>query len=294
MTEHQPDRIWSGIDIPKTVAGVLAAISAAVVGSYLGVAGTLAGAAVASVIGSVGTEIYTRSIHKGKQKLQGTFTAAPAAVGTPPVAAAAATTIALPAMDAATPRKVRWKRVALVAGALFMLAIGTLTTAELLSGRSIADATRGGNGDRSTISSLFSDKSGKNEKPDKSGTSTPSESPSTQPTESPTEQPTQQPTDQPTDQPTTAPTGNSDTTAPATGNPDSTGGTGNGGTGTGTGGTGTGGTGTGTGGNGGAGTTGNGTGGTGGGTGGGATGNGVTGDSGATQAPAGIAGSAQR
>jgi len=278
MTEYQPDRIWSGIDIPKTVAGVLAAISAAVVGSYLGVAGTLAGAAVASVIGSVGTEIYARSIHKGKRKLQGTFTAAPAAVGTPPVAAAAATTIALPAMDAATPRKVRWKRVALVAGALFVLAIGTLTAAELISGRSIADTTRGGNGDRSTISSLFTDKSGKNEKSDKSGTSTPSESPSTQPTESPTEQPSQQPTEQPTDQPTTtAPTGNSETTAPATGNPDSTGGTGNGG------GTGTGnGTGTGTAGNGGG--TGNGTDG---GSGGGETGNGVTGDSGATQAPAG-------
>src|SRR5690349_21214819 len=159
MTEHQPDRIWSGIDIPKTVAGVLAALSAAVVGSYMGVAGTLAGAAVASVIGSVGTEVYARSIKKGHRKLQGTFTAAPAAVGTPPVAAAAATTIALPAMDA-SPRKVRWKRVALVAGALFVLAIGTLTAAELISGRSIADATRGGNGDRSTVSSLFGDKSG--------------------------------------------------------------------------------------------------------------------------------------
>jgi len=147
MTEHQPDRILSGIDIPKTVAGVLAALSAAVVGSYLGVAGTLAGAAVASVIGSVGTEIYTRSIKKGHKKIQGTFTAAPAAVGTPPVAAAAATTIALPAMDASMPRKVRWKRVALVAGALFVLAMGTLTAAELISGRSIADATRGGSGD---------------------------------------------------------------------------------------------------------------------------------------------------
>jgi hypothetical protein len=227
MTEHQPDRIWSGIDIPKTVAGVLAALSAAVVGSYLGVAGTLAGAAVASVIGSVGTEVYTRSIKKGHQKLQGTFTAAPAAVGTPPVAAAAATTIALPAMDA-SPRKVRWKRVALVAGALFVLAIGTLTAAELISGRSIADATRGGNGDRATISSLYSDKSGESKK---SPVSTPSQSPTTRPTttEAPTGPASQQPTEQPTGEPTTvAPTGNSGTTAPATGDPGSTGGATNG------------------------------------------------------------------
>ncbi|WP_030434367.1 hypothetical protein [Actinoplanes subtropicus] len=245
MTEHQPDRIWSGIDIPKTLAGVLAALSAAVVGSYLGVAGTLAGAAVASLIGSVGTEVYTRSIKKGHRKLQGTFTAAPAAVGTPPVSAAA-TTIALPAMDA-SPRKVRWKRVALVAGALFVLAMGTLTVAELISGRSIADATRGGNGDRSTVSSLFGDKSGKSEK---SRVSTPSQSPSTQPTT--TESPTDRPTDEPTGGTSPAPTGNSDTVAPttgSTGNPGSTGngsGTGSGsgtgnndtGTGTGTGGTG--------------------------------------------------------
>ena len=152
MTEHASDRVWSGIDIPKTIAGVLAALSAAVIGSYLGVAGTLAGAAVASLIGSVGTEVYQRSIHKGAKKLQGTLTAAPAAVGTPPVAAAE-TTIALPAMNAAQSRKIRWKRVALIAASLFVLAIGTLTAAELISGKSIADTTRGGAGDRSTVSS---------------------------------------------------------------------------------------------------------------------------------------------
>ena len=38
MSEQASDRIWSGIDIPKTIAGTLAAVSAAVVGSFLGVA----------------------------------------------------------------------------------------------------------------------------------------------------------------------------------------------------------------------------------------------------------------
>ncbi|WP_433295853.1 hypothetical protein ACQP2F_36910 [Actinoplanes sp. CA-030573] len=206
MTEHAPDRIWSGIDIPKTIAGVLAALSAAVIGSFLGVAGTLAGAAVASLIGSVGTEIYQRSIQRGHQKLVGTFTAAPAAVGTPPVAAAADTTVALPAMDA-SPKKIRWKRVALVAGALFVLALGTLTVAELISGKSIADATRGGTGDRSTISSILGDDSGKSDKSDKS-TPTPSESAS--PSATSTDQPGQQAT---TEAPT--PSGNATSPAPA-------------------------------------------------------------------------------
>ena len=89
MSEHAPDRIWSGIDVPKTIAGVLAAVTAAVIGSFLGAAGTLAGAAIASVVGSIGTEIYRKLVHRGQQKIVSTFVTAPAAVGTPAVAAAA-------------------------------------------------------------------------------------------------------------------------------------------------------------------------------------------------------------
>src|SRR3712207_3098225 len=91
MTEHAPDRLWSGIQLSKVVAGTLAAVSAAVIGSFLGVAGTLAGAAIASIVGSVGTEIYQRSLDRGAKKLQTlapTFVKAPAAIGTPEVAAA--------------------------------------------------------------------------------------------------------------------------------------------------------------------------------------------------------------
>src|SRR3954452_520779 len=91
MTEREPERIFSGIDIPKTLAGALAAVCAAVVGSYLGVAGTLIGAAVASVVGTVGTEVYLRSFHQGKKRLHTiapAFVKVPAAIGTPPVAAA--------------------------------------------------------------------------------------------------------------------------------------------------------------------------------------------------------------
>src|ERR1041384_7704361 len=83
MSVQAEGRFWSGIDIPKTIAGTLAAVSAAVVGSFLGVAGTLIGAAVASVIGSVGTELYTRFINRGSKKIVSTFVTAPAAGGQP-------------------------------------------------------------------------------------------------------------------------------------------------------------------------------------------------------------------
>ncbi|MEU4242261.1 hypothetical protein [Actinoplanes sp. NPDC026619] len=202
MAEHAPDRILAGIDIPKTIAGVLAALSAAVVGSFLGVAGTLVGAAVASLIGSVGTEIYQRFIHRSHKKITGTFLA-PAAVGTPPVEAAVEESPSEPP----TPKKIRWGRVAMVAGALFVLAMGTLTVAELFAGKSVADVTRGGSGDSSTVSSFFSDKSGNSEE------TTPATTPSSSPTDQST---TDQPTQQATTDPTTAPTDQQPTEAPAT------------------------------------------------------------------------------
>ncbi|GAA0555052.1 hypothetical protein GCM10010172_42100 [Paractinoplanes ferrugineus] len=208
MTEHAPDRIWSGIDIPKTIAGVLAAVSAAVIGSFLGVAGTLAGAAVASLIGSVGTEIYHRSIDRGRKKIEGTFLA-PAAVGTPPVEAAVEEKPSQPS----TPSRIRWKRVAMVAGALFVLAMGALTAAELVAGRSIADATRGGNGDRATLTSLFTDKSGGAKEP--ATNPTPAPSGSTAPTDNAT-------TPNP-DQPSSTPTGDLPITQSPTGDGGQTG-----------------------------------------------------------------------
>ena len=116
MTTEAPDRLWSGIDLTRILGGALAAVCAAVAGSFLGVAGTLVGAAVASVIGSVGTEIYSRSINKGTKKLQSTlaptFIKAPAAVGTPPVEAATdedspslstSTAVVTPGADATAP-----------------------------------------------------------------------------------------------------------------------------------------------------------------------------------------------
>ncbi len=70
MTEHAQPRTLAGIDIPKTIAGTLAAVSAAVLGSFLGVAGTIAGAALASLVSSIGTEIYHRYLDRGTRKLQ--------------------------------------------------------------------------------------------------------------------------------------------------------------------------------------------------------------------------------
>jgi hypothetical protein len=210
MTEHAHETIFSGINLPKVIAGTLAAVSAAVVGSFLGVAGTLAGAAVASIIGSVGTEIYERSLQRGAKKLQTltpTFIKAPAAVGTPQVAAA--TEDDLPSHtvpEEARKRQIRWGRVAMIAGAVFVLAMGSLTIFELLTGESVASTVGNNSGGGTTIGSIID--GGKS-------ASTPAPTPSTTPTGSPSDSTTTQPTAPPTDA-TTAPTTDAPTTAPTT------------------------------------------------------------------------------
>ena len=219
MAEHAPDQVRSGIDIPKTIAGALAAVCAAVIGSFLGVAGTLVGAAVASIIGSVGTEIYHRYLNKGAQKLRTlaapAFIKAPAAVGTPAVAAASKYESPSHTVPESALRGIRWGRVAMVAGALFVLAMGTLTAVELITGKSVATVVGNGTGAKTTIGGLLDP--GKHTNP--APTPTPSVVPSVTSGENqaPAAQPTTAPTpDQPTTttEPTTGPS-----TAPTTGAP---------------------------------------------------------------------------
>lgn len=198
MTERAPARIWSGIDIPKTIAGTLAAVSAAVVGSFLGVAGTIIGAAVASFIGSIGTELYQRFINRGSEKIK-TFVTAPAAVGTPPVAAAEDEVPSEEPVPDDTPRpssRMRWGRIAAFAGALFVLAMGSLTAYELITQRSIADAVGHKTSSSTTLGSAFKGDNGSDEKK-------PAPAVSTEPSPDPTGEPAE--TTAPAD-PTTAPT----------------------------------------------------------------------------------------
>jgi hypothetical protein len=229
MSVQAEGRFWSGIDVPKTIAGTLAAVSAAVLGSFLGVAGTLIGAALASVISSIGTEVYHRSLDRGAKRLQSAFVIAPAAVGTPPIDAAEGqpseektATEDQPrdkgtAAGAVEGKRIHWKRVALVAGAFFVLGIGTLTTAEMFAGRSAADVTSGRDNGSPTI--LF----------DQAGDDHDEKKPAVVPTVAPTQTPADRTTEAPapTEPATTTPAepaptseGPTATTPPETGTPE--------------------------------------------------------------------------
>jgi hypothetical protein len=72
-TEPAPQRRGLDLSVPRIVGGALAAASAAVASSELGVAGTAIGAVLASVVISVGTALYTRPIERTSQVLRETL-----------------------------------------------------------------------------------------------------------------------------------------------------------------------------------------------------------------------------
>ncbi|MDL5157582.1 hypothetical protein [Actinomycetospora termitidis] len=60
----------TGLTIPQIVAGALAAATAAILGSFLGVIGTIGGAAAASVISTVGAALYQRSLERTRDAVK--------------------------------------------------------------------------------------------------------------------------------------------------------------------------------------------------------------------------------
>ncbi|GGQ55732.1 hypothetical protein [Couchioplanes azureus] len=224
MSEQAPDRLWSGIQISKVIAGTLAAVAAAVLGSYLGVAGTLAGAALASVVGSVGTEVFNNSLKRGTKHLQTVapaFVRAPAAVGTPPVAAATvqenpAHTVAQP-----PPRKIRWGHVVLAACALFALSMGAVSVVEAFTDKPLSATVRHTSGTGTTLFGGRDDAGEKDESPRTPASEAPS--PGTAPADEESTgdpAPSQAPSDVPQEPPaTTAPATPEPTTEATTGPP---------------------------------------------------------------------------
>lgn len=68
MSENKDDTV--SIRISQVLAGAMAAVTAALIGSTMGVAGTVVGAGLASVISTVGGALYLRSIERTKESVR--------------------------------------------------------------------------------------------------------------------------------------------------------------------------------------------------------------------------------
>ncbi|NYD39200.1 hypothetical protein [Actinomycetospora corticicola] len=60
----------TGLTLPQIMAGALAAATAAILGSFLGVIGTIGGAAAASVISTVGSALYQKSLERTRDAVK--------------------------------------------------------------------------------------------------------------------------------------------------------------------------------------------------------------------------------
>ncbi len=69
-SEKKEERLLRRINLIAVAAGAFASISAAVLASYLGVAGTLIGAALASVVSSVAGAVYTGLLASTRERIQ--------------------------------------------------------------------------------------------------------------------------------------------------------------------------------------------------------------------------------
>jgi hypothetical protein len=138
------------LDIKPTqvAAGALASVTAAVLGSKLGVAGTVTGAGLASVVGTVGTAMYERSIQAARSRV----TSRIKTNEEPPVGAShdAETVRLMVAPPKEETGKRRWPMMVAAVVAAFVLGMGVLTGVELLGGQATS-----GDGNRTTVGALF-------------------------------------------------------------------------------------------------------------------------------------------
>jgi hypothetical protein len=216
-----------GLSVTQVCGGALAAVTAAVAASFLGVGGTLIGAGVGSVISTIAAALYSNSLSRAaraSRTLVVRQTLAPPEPDPQPQVAEP------PGEPAPEPhpvrdslwRQIRWKPVLLVAGGVFVVAMAVISVSELVLGHPIANA-----GESGTTLSNIGGSSSSSTSPAPTGTQSPSPSGTASPTPSDSSSTDASPdrsatspslapnTTAPTD-PTTVPTPGSATTAPST------------------------------------------------------------------------------
>jgi hypothetical protein len=137
----EPHRSRLQLSATQLVASALAAVTATVAASYLGVSGTVIGAAVASVITVSGNAIYGHSLRRTGARVR---TAVPIAARWVPESGSAPATAPLPVVTPTQrPRLRGWQRIGIASVGVFVALLAAVTTVELALGRPLSDALRG-------------------------------------------------------------------------------------------------------------------------------------------------------
>lgn len=148
------------LNIVKILGGALAAASAAVASSWLGVAGTVFGAVVVSVVATVGTALYSHSLERSRYAIRETIPALTTRTRTE--RGVGTDTMVLSVADADPPRRrvdrqgrpISWPTVTVSCLATLVLGLGALTGFEAVVGKSAADLTGSSSSGGTTLGSL--------------------------------------------------------------------------------------------------------------------------------------------
>jgi hypothetical protein len=144
------------LSLTKIIGGALAAVTTAVAVSFLGVTGTVTGAAFGSVVSSIAAALYAASFQTAGTRIRArgtivrgrpeardpdpdTDTGEPDPRGTGPVESTTPVTEPRRAM-----RRVPWKPAALLAGIVFVVALGFISATETFLGHQISDSSAAG------------------------------------------------------------------------------------------------------------------------------------------------------
>ncbi len=143
------------LSLPQIVAGALAAASAAVASSWLGVAGTVFGAVVVSVVATVGTALYSHSLRRSQYVIQETIPVLAARGRADRSDTDGPETIELSAATSAPRRRpISWSTVVVSCVATLALGFGVLTGFEAVVGKSASQLTGSGSDGGTTLGSL--------------------------------------------------------------------------------------------------------------------------------------------
>lgn len=156
-----------GISATQVAGSALAAVSAAVSASWLGVTGTLIGAAVASIVGTIGSAMYTYSLQRGGHvvrrgvvvpRLRGPGRATEDGAAEEQQPAGPSPAAQTPPVRR-TPGSGRsrgwsalpWGRITLGAATVLVVALGALTVVEGLAGKPVSSFATGEDGGGTTL-----------------------------------------------------------------------------------------------------------------------------------------------
>jgi hypothetical protein len=134
------------ISATQLIASALAAVTATIAASYLGVSGTVIGAAIASVVTVTGNAVYGHSLHRTSERVR---TVVPtSARWLPP---SKQETDEDPQAEPPKAVSPLMRRLAIACVAVFAAVLALVTSVELVAGRPLSDLLRGKSGQGTTV-----------------------------------------------------------------------------------------------------------------------------------------------